>query len=439
MIIDLKFKNWMSFKEETDFSLVATSERQLKKRVPQIRKSPVLNVSPVAVLYGGNASGKTNLFKLLTFLKRMVVSPLRDEEKEFPFEGFALSQKTSANPLEVTLTFLAADNKIYTFHVILSKNAVLEESLSVVKISGETQLYYRNDNVHLDSIEKDGDAKAFARIIGKNQFFLGVAGLRVPQLRDPYNWFRNQLILIGPDTLFSGFGYMFSSKPTDTEHLATLLKQLDTGICKLDMEEISFASLPPFLESESEIKEKLNNGQSMELNFNGLRFLISKQDDKLTVKKMVSYHEDSNGNLVKFDLTQESDGSLRLIDILPAFIDLEHGDSRKVYIIDELDRSWHYLLSYHLLGIYLSHCSKASRSQLIFSTHDLMLMDQSLFRRDEMWIVERNECGVSVLCSPSCNDVRYDKDIRKLYLHGVLGGLPLFTRFGSLLEPEERD
>ena len=442
MIINLKFKNWMSFRDETEFSLVATEERRLKTRVPQIRKSPVLNISPVAVLYGGNAAGKTNLFKILAFLKQMVLLPLRDEEKEFPFEGFALSPDSYTKPLEITFTFLAVDDKIYTFHIVLTKNAVLEESLSVVKISGETLLYSRKDNevkFHLASLEKDEDAKAFARIIGKNQFFIGVAGLRVLQLQAPYNWFRNQLTLIGTHSAYRGFEDMFSSRLTDIEHLSDLLKQLDTGICKLDMEKISFASLPLNQESESEMKEKLNNGASLELNLNGLRFWISKKDDKLTVKKMVSYHEDSNGNSIKFDLKQESEGSRRLLDILPAFIDLEHRDCRKVYVIDELDRSWHYELSNHLLGIYLSRCSKASRAQLIFSTHDLLLMDQSLFRRDEMWIVERDVYGASDLSSLSCSNIRYDKDILKLYLQGALGGIPRFTRFGYLLDSNEGD
>ena len=69
MIIELKLKNWMSFREETIFSLAATSEKRLKNRLPKIRKNPVLNVSPIAVLYGGNASGKTNFFKLIAFPK----------------------------------------------------------------------------------------------------------------------------------------------------------------------------------------------------------------------------------------------------------------------------------------------------------------------------------------------------------------------------------
>lgn len=444
MIIDLKFKNWMSFQGETEFSLVATQERQLSKRVPQIRKTPVLNISPVAVLYGGNAAGKTNLFKLLAFLQQMIVRPLHDEGKEFSFECFALSPESSAGPLEITLTFLTADNKIYTFHCALTKNKVLAESLTEIKTNSKIELYSRKNNeieLHLPTLEKDEDAKAFARIIGKNQLFLGMAGLRVQKLQSPYKWFRYQLTLINIDSVFGGFEDMFSANLTDTEHLAELLKQLDTGICALDMEEISLASLPFLLksESESEIKEKLNNGDSIELNFNGLRFWISKINDNLTVKKMISYHEDSEGKMVKFELKQEANGSLRLLDILPAFIDLERQDSRKVYVIDELDRSWHYELSRHLLEIYLSRCSKKSRSQLIFSTHDLMLMDQNLFRRDEMWLLERNGNGVSNILSLANSNIRYDKDVRKLYLHGALGGLPKLTRFGSLLKTAVED
>ena len=146
---------------------------------------------------------------------------------------------------------------------------------------------------------------------------------------------------------------------------------------------------------------------------------------------MVSYHQNADGKQVKFELSNESEGSLRLLDILSAFIELEKNDSRKVYVIDELDRSWHYTLSQRLLGIYLSHCSPQSRSQLLFSTQDLMLMDQDIFRRDEIWFVERNTCGVSKLFPMSAFDIRYDKDIRKLYLQGAIGGIPQLTVFGQ--------
>ena len=124
-------------------------------------------------------------------------------------------------------------------------------------------------------------------------------------------------------------------------------------------------------------------------------------------------------------MRQESDGSQRVIDLLPAFLELSAAQSKKVYVIDEVDRSLHTLLIRRLLEGYLALCSQNSRSQLLFTTHNVLLMDQDLLRRDEMWIAERNPEGVSSLLSFSeYKDVRYDKDIRKSYLQGRLGGVP---------------
>ena len=440
MIIDLKVKNWRSFRDETDLTLAATDERQLRARVPKVRTSPVLKVSPVAALYGGNASGKTNLFSLFAFLQEIVLFPPRDEQKEIPLNTFALSAEQNKNPTEITLTFLSADDKIYELHLLLSLNAVIEESLSIIRKNGTAvPLYsrkYNNIKFQQSSLVNNKDAQAYARLITKNQLFIGVAGFRIPQLKAAFLWFRNQLTLINTHSTFHGFWDMFSTVPTDITILAELLKQLDTGICKLGMEETTYAALPIKI-PETELMGRLNNDSAIELNFNGLRYVVTKLGDHLTFKKMVSYHKNHEGKEIKFELAQESEGSLRLLDILPAFIDLERKDSRKVYVIDELDRSWHYVLSRRLLGIYLAHCSEDSRSQLLFSTHDLMLMDQNLFRRDEIWIMERNEDGVSKLMSLAGCNIRYDKDIRKLYLQGGLGGIPQLTRFGSLLDIKE--
>ena len=124
-------------------------------------------------------------------------------------------------------------------------------------------------------------------------------------------------------------------------------------------------------------------------------------------------------------MSQESDGSQRVIDLLPAFLMISAAKSRKVFVIDEVDRSLHTLLTKRLLETYLSSCSAESRAQLLFTTHNVLLMDQRLLRRDEMWVTERNADGVSSLFSFSeYKDVRYDKDIRKSYLQGRLGGVP---------------
>ncbi len=434
MIIDLKVKNWKSFQDLTELSLIATNERQMKARVPKIRKNPVLSVSPVAVFFGGNASGKTNLFELFSFLKWMVVAPLREENEEILLDCFALSSTAKAQPTEIEITFLAEDDKIYKFHVVLTKTMILEETLSTVNSKGDVLLYSRKGNdikLCLPALESDDDAQAYVRLIAKNQLFLGVAGARVSYLNKAYLWFRVQLTLIGTQSYFGGFWDMFTTAPTDIEHLADLLNQLDTGICQLGIEEISPSRLPCDI-SETKMKEILSRGNNQELNLSGERFIFSKSVEKITINKMISFHRDNENKMVKFDLTQESEGSLRLLDILPAFIDLEQKDSRKVYIMDEWDRSWHSDLSRRLLGIYLSHCSPDTHAQLLISTHDLMLMDQNIFRRDEIWVISRDEKGVSTLGSLASCGVRYDKKIRNAYLQGAFGGIPQLMQYGSL-------
>jgi AAA15 family ATPase/GTPase len=124
-------------------------------------------------------------------------------------------------------------------------------------------------------------------------------------------------------------------------------------------------------------------------------------------------------------MRQESDGSRRVIDLLPAFLDMAAAQSSRVYVVDELDRSLHTLLTRQLLAGYLAACSPETRSQLLFTTHDVLLMDQKLMRRDEMWVTERDaEGGSSLFSFSEYKDVRYDKDIRRSYLQGRMGGVP---------------
>ena len=109
----------------------------------------------------------------------------------------------------------------------------------------------------------------------------------------------------------------------------------------------------------------------------------------------------------------------------PPFSTFRTQTSPRVYVIDEIDRSLHPLLIRQLLEAYLGNCSTETRKQLLLTTHNVMLMDQQLLRRDEMWVAERDTSSASSLFSFSeYKDVRYDKDLRKSYLQGRLGGIP---------------
>lgn len=155
------------------------------------------------------------------------------------------------------------------------------------------------------------------------------------------------------------------------------------------------------------------------------RITVTRRGNDLIARKLVAKHVGEDGREIRFDLANESDGTQRVIDLLPAFLDVVNAELPKTYVIDEVDRSLHHLLTHALISSYLASCTKGTRNQLLMTTHDALLMDQDLFRRDEMWVTERKPDGSSTLVAFSdYHDVRYDKDLRKSYLQGRLGGVP---------------
>ncbi len=186
----------------------------------------------------------------------------------------------------------------------------------------------------------------------------------------------------------------------------------------------------------SEVREKVldsikdEDGGVIFRSEDGGRFSVFRKDGDLLTSRLVTFRKAADGRKVQFELSEESDGTRRVFDLSPLFLDLDHPDCRKVYVIDEFDRSLHGQLSRVLLEHYFASRTKDTRTQLIFTTHELMLMDQSLMRRDEMWFVDRTEAGSSTIARLSEHkDLRYDKDVRKAYLEGRFGGMPMVTDF----------
>ena len=126
-----------------------------------------------------------------------------------------------------------------------------------------------------------------------------------------------------------------------------------------------------------------------------------------------------------FRFEDESDGTRRLFDLIDMLLN-ERDDV--VYIVDELERSLHPKLTQHFLRMCMNfHTDK--KKQLLFTTHEAAIMDQSLFRRDEIWFVERNEQNSSVIYSLDRFKERYDKVLSKAYLEGRYGAIPVFSTF----------
>lgn len=435
MIVSFTIENWMSFRDRVSFLMTASRERQHGARVPKLGKYQT-RILPVAAIYGGNASGKTNFFRALSFAKTLVVQGSQPDSL-IPVEPFRLNAKRAELPTRFAFELLI-DETIYEFSFAVTSKAIVEEKLVLIRSTSEKVLYDRRDGkVTFDpSLAKDKFLDfAFGGTRDNQLFLTNSVSQKVDRFKPVYDWFKNSLLLIAPDSRFVPFEEFLNEGQPLYNTVNEMLPELDTGIAHLGSEEISFENVPMPEQLEARLKEEVKEGMTVRLVHEpgNERFVITRKGGELIAKKLVSYHQKQDGTEAKFEMRRESDGSRRVIDLLPAFLALSELTSKKVCVIDELDRSLHTLLTRRLLDTYLSSCSAETRTQLLFTTHDVLLMDQELFRRDEMWVAERDSSGTSTLISFSeYKTIRYDKDIRKSYLQGRLGGIPRILLDGSL-------
>ena len=424
MLISFSFSNWMSFREPTSFSMIASRERQHGERVSRIRKYQT-RVLPIAALYGGNASGKTNMFRALNFARDLILHGTRPD-RPIPVQPFQLNAQSRNQPSSFQFVLLVNES-IYAYEFTVSQERVWEERLVKSTSTREQVLYDRSRSPgEFHSSLPDHPFLEFVfRGTRPNQLLLTNAiSQNVKALRPVYDWFENSLILITPDDRFTSVEpFLDESDPLHTK-MGDLLGRLDTGITRLGGKEMSWENMPFPKSLADSLRENLSEGASMML-LPSPGLVVTLRHGELVAIALKTVHMGDDGTEAEFDIEQEADGSKRVIELLPAFLSLSADGSEKVFVIDEMDRSMHSLLTQKLVDAYLSTRNEHSRSQLLLTTHDLLLMDQKLLRRDEMWLASRDSGGVSHLKSlGDFKDTRYDKDVRKSYLEGRMGGIP---------------
>lgn len=431
MLISFEVENWMSFRDSSKVSFVASRERQHRERLPRLKKYD-MTILPATALYGGNASGKTAFFAAIGFIKRMVVDGTKPNQP-IPVKPYRLEKEC----LDKASTFrieLLVKNTIYEYSFSATRQMILSESLIEISTTKEKSLFIRTgkDIDFDDKLKKDERLKFIFEGTRKNQLFLtNSISQNADYFKDVYDWFNDTLIMISPETSFGPSFQFTDEKYPLFKKINQILGSLDTGVVGIEGEEYPLERLPD--EIIRQLEEGVEEEAAAKVSINKNEILVTRKNGKLEASRVVTIHKNNGGERVQFELENESDGTLRVINLLPAFIELLDFSSSHVCIIDEIDRSLHTLMLRYLLKWYLDNCNSEQRSQLLFTTHDVMLMDQDLFRRDEMWVVERDQAGCSAIWSFSdFKNVRYDKDIRKSYLQGRLGGIPRFLLGTSL-------
>jgi AAA15 family ATPase/GTPase len=444
MLIDFSVENHLSFSDSVSFSSLATKEARHSERIARGRY-PWLKILPSALFYGGNASGKSNLVKSIDFAKFLLVSGTKPE-RGIPTRAFKLNPDGAKQSSKLSFRILV-DERVFHYSFAVNTQQVISEELTEIRATTERPIFSRSRNpdngeqefnIHwINKRSVSEEDRQFIRFVAKgtrdNQLFLRESVDRnIKELNSVYRWFNESLVIISPDTAYQVLDAHLDKRSDLRQYANELLRNADTGIDSISGQVVPIESLglPDELKESLETELNEDGGGIFLRSTEGHRFSIFRQENKLVASRIISRRKDWNGKYVDFDASEESDGTRRLIDLLPIFHDLELKQSAKTYIIDELDRSMHTVLCRALIQRYHAQCTESGRNQLIFTTHDTDLLDQSLFRRDEIWFVQRDPKRRSHLVRLSDNkSIRYDKDIRKDYLEGRFGGIPLLEEF----------
>ncbi len=437
MLVSFTVENWMSFLAPAELSMIASRETHHAEHLSMAEKFKNLRLLPVAAIYGGNASGKSNLFLALNFARNLVVAA-NHFDTNIPVEPFRLDPAASKAPSRFSFTLLI-DESMYHYGFTVSRQAVLEEWLTEIGKASEQKLFHRKDGeleLH-KSIRTDKELHDRLKIVFQgtqdNQLFMNnTVYQRINRFRPVFDWFKNSLQLVAPDTRFAYFDRFFDEADPLYALMNQKLAELDTGIAHLTGQEISLEQ-PAFQDDFwKKLLDSVLEGTTVRLQMGKDPLVLTRRDGHLFAKRLATTHPGTDGSEIPFEMQHESDGTRRAIDLLPMFLNLEVPSVRATFIVDELDRSLHTHLVRALLESFLDSRGPTARAQLLFTTHDVNLIDQELFRRDELWVTERDHNGASRLIAFSdYKDIRADKDIRKSYLQGRLGGIPRISLIPS--------
>ena len=241
------------------------------------------------------------------------------------------------------------------------------------------------------------------------------------------DWFRS-LQIIFPETRIKALPIRMKADTELQDYIADMLRKMDTGVFDVSVasKEIDFHDFAEKLEVPQNIIEEIEEIRNGIVNFAGKYFIFAENKKKRTILVQLKFSHRLNGKSVQFDIDEESDGTQRLLDLLPMLF-ATREDGNTIYFVDEIDRSLHTKLSQFLLNEFVN-CCKDTNNQIIFTAHDVNLINTNDFRQEEIWFIEKNNLGESRLRPLSDFNLQKGQDVLKAYLSGRFGAIPMIRR-----------
>lgn len=450
MLIRFNIKNFRSFDSRRDgkseeFSMLAGKVRSKKEHVYD---NSAIKLLKFAAVYGANASGKSNLIKAIDFMKIHVIGASWDIYEN---EYCRINEKNKDNNSYFEVEILL-DGRYYAygFEMNIFRGEYSEEWLYELKPNEPEKLIFYRDidtgefqigkdlfrteessklDMYLSDVKSDKSVLFLTAMNQNKKSLYENKSSAINVFANIHEWFKSYLKIDYPHQNLSDYTYIL--KDDNIGKVEQILSFFNTGIEKLNIVDVEvervFEGLPARAANNlrkqismlGQVARRSNRNHTLVIRSLYALYIFTIDKDRQKCQIVKFQHQKSGTN---FDLSDESDGTIRLFDLLEILL----VGKNKVYIVDEFDRCLHPCITYQFIKEYLKLAADRN-IQLVITTHESRLLDFDLLRRDEIWFVQKDYLGRSNIYSLEEYNERFDRKIDKAYLDGRYGGVPLFN------------
>lgn len=413
MLLQFSVENFMSFKEQAVMSFEPSKDKEHPENIIMKEKYKGVNT---AVLFGANASGKTCFFRALTSSLIMIrTSNNRQVNEVLPISPYKFDKKMINKPSKFELHFIAGDGKKYVYGFSADFKRIYNEYLFRYSSRRPTKIFERNNDEYEFTAREKNILLPLTKMNTPNKLFIATATMWNSQsTKAPYEWLSTaidtytDLGALMQDSLQNYQGNNANEYIAFTEKI---MKEADINISKINVK-VKKTQIDPNLLPL--IPGIVINGQLI-------------QPREQTQLEINTFHivkdEQDNQNEYALGLNEESQGT----QILFAFSPLLKNalDKGRTIVIDEMEKSLHPIIVKYIVNMFRNPEINKHGAQLIITSHDTSLLSLNLFRRDQIYFVEKdNDIAESELFSLDDISVRKDENIEKGYLSGRYGAIP---------------
>lgn len=433
MLIDFTVENFKSFKEETVFSMETDKKDILEDTntisIRQNKRNHKKKLLKSAVLFGANASGKSNFISILAAFRYYLF--VKGKNK-FRNDDFRFSDEKKYTKMEINILI---NEKIYNYILELDfKNKVIVSEIFYIIDERKDVPVYKRENSKIIFYDKKifSDYETTIKFINENlndsdSILTRLSEYRKPEEIEDFIEYLDNMMIWNSEISIREIGKLFYENKKSKKNFIDYLKKFGFSIDDIEITK----------EKEDEnILKIIENVRSSFTGKEGNKIEMPEIDYKYNLKFIYKKNKNESYSL---NLSEQSTGTQKMIKLfLPIYNVLSNGG---ILIIDELDESLHYKLIYDIIKMFNSVNVNKKNAQIIFTTHNLLLLDLNIFRRDQIWFVENKEIfkGTELYSLSDINGVRKDSKILRDYLNGYFGGVPDIKKFGVNLWLEKRE